>query len=186
MNISQSAPTVTPWDIVYRPVAPGSSQTWAQYLHDLQPPAGSPFAPLADLRASMTNLATLPTAELDRLLTETLDACSHRLDVWMSAVAYAVLTSQRASAPAKGQASLHLGAYGWLENVRPGHHAARGHRRRRGGGGPAGREPPQAHAGIHVGAAPAGPAAAPRQRRVHPCTVHDAGGGGGDRCAAGS
>ena len=119
VNISQSAPTVTPWDIVYRPVAPGSSQTWAQYLHDLQPPAGSPFAPLADLRASMTNLATLPTAELDRLLTETLDACSHRLDVWMSAVAYAVLTSQRASAPAKGQASLHLGAYGWLENVRP-------------------------------------------------------------------
>ena len=119
VNISQSAPTVTPWDIVYRPVAPGSAQTWAQYLHDLQPQAGSPFEPLAQLRASMTNLTTVPTAELDRLLTETLDACSHRLDVWLSAVAYAVLSSQRATAAADDQASLHLGGYGWLENVRP-------------------------------------------------------------------
>jgi hypothetical protein len=116
VNISQSVPTVTPWDVVYRPVAPGSSQTWAQYLHDLQPSAGSPFAPLAELRASMTNLAALPTAELDRLLTETLDACSHRIDVWITAVASALL---RASARAAGQATLHLGGYGWLENIRP-------------------------------------------------------------------
>jgi hypothetical protein len=119
VNISQSAPTVTPWDIVYRPVAPGSAQTWGDYLHDLQPGSGSPFEPLAELRASLTNLATLSTAELDRLLTETLDACSHRLDVWLSAVAYAVLSGQRVAPPADGQPSLHLGGYGWLESVRP-------------------------------------------------------------------
>ena len=119
VNISQSRPTVTPWDIVYRSVAPGSGQTWAQYLHDLQPEPGSPFEPLAELRASLTSLAALPSAELDRLLTETLDACSHRLDVWMSAVAYAVLSGQRDPAAAGGQESLHLGGYGWLENVRP-------------------------------------------------------------------
>ena len=33
----------------------------------------------------------LHTAELDRLLTETLDACSHRLDVWATAIANALL-----------------------------------------------------------------------------------------------
>jgi hypothetical protein len=33
----------------------------------------------------------LHTAELDRLLTETLDACSHRLDVWATAIATASL-----------------------------------------------------------------------------------------------
>jgi hypothetical protein len=119
VHVSQSAPTVTPWDIVYRRVAPGSAQTWAEYLHDLQPTTGSPFGPLADLRASLYRLATLPTAELDRLLSETLDACSHRIDVWLSAVAYAVLSGQRATATADSPASLHLGGYGWLENVRP-------------------------------------------------------------------
>ena len=68
---------------------------------------------------SLTRLSALPTAELDRLLTETLDAGSHRLDVWLTAVAYAVLSAQRAKPLERGQPTLHLGGYGWLENVRP-------------------------------------------------------------------
>jgi hypothetical protein len=123
VNISPSAPTVTPWDVVYRPVGPGGP-TWAQYLHDLQPTPGSPFESLAELHASLARLAVLPTAELDRLLTETLDAGSHRLDVWLTAVAYAVLSAQRAAPQEPGRPSLHLGGYGWLENVRPGPRAA--------------------------------------------------------------
>jgi hypothetical protein len=123
VNISQSAVTVTPWDVVYRPVAPGGP-TWAQYLHDLQPAPGSPYDSLADLRASLARLAVLPTAELDRLLTETLDAGSHRLDVWLTAVAFAVLSAQRATPREAGQPGLHLGGYGWLENVRPAARAA--------------------------------------------------------------
>jgi len=98
VNIRQSTASITPWDILARPVATGSAITWAQYLHDLQPPPESQFARLGELRASLDNLAKLPTAELDRLLTETLDACSHRLDVWVTAVANGILMRQRSVA----------------------------------------------------------------------------------------
>src|SRR5262249_47312493 len=73
---------------------------------------------LAQLRASLDRLSRLPTAELERLMTETLDAFSHRLDVWISAVANSILQRQRTAQPPSGP-KLHLGAYGWVENVRP-------------------------------------------------------------------
>ena len=119
VNVRQAMVTVTPWDILARPVSAGSAVTWGQYLHDLDPPPESPFARLAELRASLDTLATLPTAELDRLLAETLDACSHRIDVWVSAIANSILARQRAAQPAEGAPTLHLGGYGWVENVRP-------------------------------------------------------------------
>jgi hypothetical protein len=118
VHIRQAAPSITPWDILNQP-RPGSTVTWGQYLHDLIPAPGSEFWRLAQLRASMDNLAALPTAELDRLLTETLDAGSHRLDVWITAIANSILQRQRAAAPQQGAPTLHLGGYGWVENVRP-------------------------------------------------------------------
>ena len=115
VNISQAAASVTP---VGHPRPPGR----AGLRPDLGPvPARPPPAariavrPLADLRASLDTLAALPTAELDRLLTETLDACSHRLDVWVSAIANSVLASQRAAQPAEGAPTLAPGrrTAGW-------------------------------------------------------------------------
>jgi hypothetical protein len=118
VNIDSAAQDTTPAQIIGRPVSTAAgSVTWAQYLHDLQPPPGSPFVPLADLRASLGRLAVLPTAELNRLLTETLDACSHRLDVWITALATDLLTTRRAS-QAAGAPALYLGGYSWVENVR--------------------------------------------------------------------
>ena len=70
--------------------------------------------PLNDLRR-LGRLAQLPTAELDRLLTETLDACSHRLDVWATAIATSLLNRARARSPG----GLWLGCYSWVEDVRP-------------------------------------------------------------------
>ena len=119
VNVQAGAPTLTARHIVERPIAPGSAVTWARYLDTYQPPAESPIARLADLRASLDRLAALPTAELDRLLSETLDAASHRLDVWITAVSTSLLTEQRAAAPDGETATLHLGAYGWLENLKP-------------------------------------------------------------------
>jgi hypothetical protein len=119
VNVQTGAPTLTARDIVDRPIAPGSATTWATYLDTYQPPPESPIARLADLRASMDRLALLPTAELDRLLSETLDSASHRLDVWITAVSTSLLTGQRAQAADGKTATLHLGAYGWVENVRP-------------------------------------------------------------------
>jgi len=117
VNIDPSAQDITPAQIISRPVDEGSTVTWATYLDDLQPPPGSPFASLAELRASLGRLAVLPTAELGRLLTETLDACSHRLDVWITALATDLLGAQRAGQAADAPA-VYLGGYGWVENVR--------------------------------------------------------------------
>ena len=119
---------VTPWQVLARPVSATETISWADYLVALQPGPGSEFARLAELRASMDRLAQLPTAELDRLLTETLDVCSHRLDAWVTALATTRLTSQRATAgqqtgPGNGQdgapPALLTGAFGWVQNVRP-------------------------------------------------------------------
>ncbi len=103
VNLQPAAPTITAADIVARPVAAGSALTWAQYLDTVTPDPQrpqSPLARLAELRASMDRLALVPTAELDRTLTETLDSASHRLDVWITALATSLLADQRAaSAP---------------------------------------------------------------------------------------
>jgi hypothetical protein len=111
-----AAPPLTTWEILARPSIPNATMTWAEFLVSFDPPPQSPYARLAELRASLDRLAQLPTAELDRLLTETLDTCSHRLDVWASAVANALLQRQRSAQEAAG---IHLGAFGWLEEVRP-------------------------------------------------------------------
>jgi hypothetical protein len=70
---------------------------------------------LTDLRAGLGRLATLPTAELDRLLTETLDICSHRLDAWATGIATALINRTRAA----GNVAIGLGCYGWVEEIRP-------------------------------------------------------------------
>jgi hypothetical protein len=125
--------------VLARPVSATETISWADYLVTLQPAAGSDFERLAELRDSMERLAQLPTAELDRLLTETLDVCSHRLDAWVTSLATARLISQRTVAsqgngqgggqPGNGQGSqgsqgsaaptLLTGAFGWAESVRP-------------------------------------------------------------------
>jgi hypothetical protein len=114
-STTSSTPAVSPWEILERPSVPNPALTWADYLVAVNPPPESPFARLADLRASLDRLANLPTAELDRLLTEFLDAGSHRLDVWASAVANALLERTRSSQIA----GIHLGAFGWVEQVIP-------------------------------------------------------------------
>ncbi len=119
VGFPQPTPPATPpigkWELLARPSVPNPALTWADYLVALNPSPGSSFDQLIGLRASLDRLAALPTAELDRLLTEWLDASSHRLDVWASTVANAILNRVRAN----NNAGLHLGAFGWLEEVRP-------------------------------------------------------------------
>jgi hypothetical protein len=72
-------------------------------------------ARLASYLARLATLSKLPTAELDRRFTETLDTCSHRLDAWITALAWQRLSAMRAVAPS----GCHLGGFGWVEDVRP-------------------------------------------------------------------
>jgi hypothetical protein len=72
-------------------------------------------AEVAAYLASLRALEGLPTAELQRLCTETLDTCSHRLDAWITSLASKRLLTMRQDSPLGS----HLGAYGWVVNLRP-------------------------------------------------------------------
>jgi len=79
---------------------------------------------LREVRDSIAGLELLKTAELERLFAEHVDLCSYRLDAWQTALfakRLERLNLLRESPIEAGAAKrgLHLGAYGWLENVRP-------------------------------------------------------------------
>ena len=81
-----------------------------------QHPATEELAEQAD---AIARLASVPTARLERTLVEHLDCCAYRLDAWRLGLATEKLFALRfpaAAAPVKG---LHIGAFGWLEDVRP-------------------------------------------------------------------
>jgi hypothetical protein len=69
---------------------------------------------LREYREYLKTLETLPTAELERLLTETLDVCSHRLDAWITSMYDVRLTGMR---EARREASV-VGAFGWVMGLR--------------------------------------------------------------------
>ncbi|MEA2549171.1 MAG: hypothetical protein QOE42_1769 [Chloroflexota bacterium] len=75
-------------------------------------------------------LAVLPTARLERLFAESIDTCSYRLDAWKTGLLAARLEDfragerpdnrlVRAAGEMRPSAGLHLGFYGWVENLRP-------------------------------------------------------------------
>ncbi len=79
---------------------------------------------LNEMKASLTELAKLSTAKLERCFTEHLDACTYRLDAWQTALFRLRLLKQRSVLSSDERANrkkgVYLGAYGWLENIRPG------------------------------------------------------------------
>jgi len=81
------------------------------------------FGPaLAKLKAFKELLVGLKQTEgLERLFSEHLDLCSYRLDAWRTGLATRRLREQRDRSAASGfsKPGVYLGAYGWLENLRP-------------------------------------------------------------------
>ncbi|MFD5521054.1 hypothetical protein [Streptomyces sp. NPDC127066] len=76
---------------------------------------------LAEQTAALQLLADVPTARLERLLAEHLDCATYRLDAWRLGLVNERLAELRYGADGTSPArrGLHLGAYGWLEDVRP-------------------------------------------------------------------
>src|SRR5262249_40271089 len=69
-------------------------------------------------------LAGVPTARLVRVLVEHLDCCTYRLDAWRLVRVTEKLFALRYGATTHGggqgaKTGVHLGAYGWLEDIRP-------------------------------------------------------------------
>ncbi len=82
----------------------------------------SEAAGLVEALEALEALADAPTAQLERVFAEHIDTCSYRFDAWLLALVSAQLEQMRAPA-ADGQpptqTGLYLGAYAWVEDLRP-------------------------------------------------------------------
>jgi hypothetical protein len=71
---------------------------------------------------ALQRLSKLPTARLDRLVAEHVDLCGYRLDAWLTGlVAYQLELMRSGGDPNASdyKRGVYVGAYGWLEDVRP-------------------------------------------------------------------
>lgn len=73
------------------------------------------YKALGEMLASMEALAKCPADQLDRALRGVLDIYAYRLDAWLTSLATRRLNSLRATAPT----GVHIGAYGWVTDLRP-------------------------------------------------------------------
>ncbi|MBI5301750.1 MAG: hypothetical protein HY868_06420 [Chloroflexi bacterium] len=73
------------------------------------------FVNLASFLASLDALKPVPSAEIERAFRGLLDCYSHRLDAWYTSLATRRLSEVRAARPV----GLHIGGYGWVENLKP-------------------------------------------------------------------
>jgi hypothetical protein len=75
-------------------------------------------AGLADQLAALGVLAGAPTAQLERAFAEHVDLCGYRYDAWLLALVNYQLEQMRAGQK-DGSGGIYLGAYAWLEDLRP-------------------------------------------------------------------
>jgi hypothetical protein len=75
-------------------------------------------AQLAGQVQALQLLKDVPTARLERVLVEHLDCATYRFDAWRLGLANERLSELRYGTGGKLR-GVHLGAYGWLEDVRP-------------------------------------------------------------------
>jgi hypothetical protein len=74
---------------------------------------------VAEQAEALGILAGLPTAKLERVFAEHVDCATYRLDAWRLGLVTERLAELRQSETGTPKRGLHLGAYGWLENVKP-------------------------------------------------------------------
>jgi hypothetical protein len=85
------------------------------YLHKLDKFDTPELSELGQFLGSLNELRNRPSAALERLLGESLDLSSHRLDAWITSIATQRLWSMRSDR----QIGIQLGGYGFVEDLRP-------------------------------------------------------------------
>ena len=73
------------------------------------------LAALGEFRSSLADLKNLDSEALPQLMQGTLDLSAYRLDAWITSVATKRLAAMHVDGP-NGQ---YVGAYGWVENLKP-------------------------------------------------------------------
>jgi hypothetical protein len=82
--------------------------------------AGTATGPLREQVSAIEALQDLPTARLERLFAEHVDCLSFRTDAWRTGLAFTRLKQMRGGdAQNPPRTGVLLGAYGWVEHVRP-------------------------------------------------------------------
>lgn len=123
LNVAGHSPST--WEVFRAPAnkivaASDSPEPLLAIVHGPQFAAGA-GAGLAAQRAALATLAKLPTARLERALIEHVDTLSYRLDAWTTSLFTRRLVRQRGlDGPTEQRRDgLYLGAYGYLEHVKP-------------------------------------------------------------------
>jgi len=120
--------TVTRWEFMQArvndvmPSVSGANLAIGDFLATSEGLARPAAELLREVRSSIARLEHLTTADLERLMVEHIDLCSYRLDAWQSALFARRLTrlnQLRVNPDGGPRRGVHLGAFGWLENVRP-------------------------------------------------------------------
>lgn len=88
--------------------------TIQQYLETLQSHEQPAVRALGEFYGALEHLASRPADALELLLKGTLDLGSYRLDAWITSLA-----NKRLTALAQTSQGIRVGAYGWVENLRP-------------------------------------------------------------------
>ncbi len=74
---------------------------------------------LKDQLDALTILADAPTAQLERGFAEHIDLCTYRFDAWLLGLVNLQLQRMRQGGQGKPRTGIYLGAYAWLEDLRP-------------------------------------------------------------------
>lgn len=129
-------PSLTKWEVMkakigtVEPLSENRSKLVADHLLTSGRNEGEAIY-LEELKHAIGFLAGLPTARLERCFTEHLDCCTYRLDAWQSALFKLRLKGQRQlpddnepqgrNQPNRQERKkgIYIGAYGWLEDIRP-------------------------------------------------------------------
>lgn len=130
LNILEAARTVTRWEFMDADISEvmskvsNKSQRVAEFLLSEE---GLGLPEVKDLRETLMSIramADLSTAQLERAFAEHIDLCSYRLDAWQSGCFNRRLQQQRFPSGngetfEKRVQGLYLGAFGWVEDLRP-------------------------------------------------------------------
>jgi hypothetical protein len=112
VGVSTAEPRPTSWDLLQRTL-PGEGPV-GTYLDGAKKDSTVPA--FASFWNSFTSLSKLSAEALDFATREALDLASYRFDAWVTSLAHFRLEETRRVTPSGG---IVLGAYGWLEEVRP-------------------------------------------------------------------
>lgn len=117
IDFDASSPTLTAVNVLDRRVPELTGQaTLGEFLDERRQLDEPDTEDYSEFWTALAGLEPLGTGALDQLLSETLDLCSHRLDAWVTSFADRALERLRAEDRTAG---LHLGAFGWVENLEP-------------------------------------------------------------------